>query len=363
MEQLRSPARLRDDAAGLARPPGTEVADRGAARPGWTPSSWRSKPRRLRSRESRCPTSSTSPAASAFEPPRRRPDDEFAAAAATIERCFPATGRSTDRLAALGRRGSWSRRSPAGCRRLARRRFRVAVGGDVRRSRRRGSRVSLVSGQPWAAYNWYDGGRRSRIDINTDLPARAWDLVHTVAHETYPGHHLEHAWKEADLVDGAGRLEASMLLDQHAGVPHHEGLANVGLRFAAPPEERDDLLLELFERAGLAIAADPAASREAAERTLALAGARRELGGRSWERRDPPPCRRTVPRRGPRLPLRGRADDAGGRREAARVHRAPALADICLRLRRRRGDDRRVAGRGARRPSGPPVSAACSTRR
>ena len=53
----------------------------------------------------------------------------------------------------------------------------------------------LVRDQPWGAYNWYDGGLRSRVDINTDLPIRAADLVHTVAHETFPGHHLEHAWK------------------------------------------------------------------------------------------------------------------------------------------------------------------------
>ncbi len=62
-------------------------------------------------------------------------------------------------------------------------------------------RVSLVTGQPWSGYNWYDGGGRSRVDLNTDLPVRAPELVITVAHETYPGHHLEHAWKEADLVD------------------------------------------------------------------------------------------------------------------------------------------------------------------
>ena len=34
-------------------------------------------------------------------------------------------------------------------------------------------RVGLVRDQPWAAYDWFDGGRRSRIDFNTDLPARA----------------------------------------------------------------------------------------------------------------------------------------------------------------------------------------------
>ena len=134
-----------------------------------------------------------------------------------------------------------------------------------------------MKGQPWAAYNWYDGGRRSRIDISTDLPARAWDLVDTVAHETYPGHHLEHAWKEATLVDGAGRVEASVLLINTPECLITEGLANVGLRFAAPREERTDLLTEVHERAGLAIAADPAASHDAAERTLALAGARAKL--------------------------------------------------------------------------------------
>ena len=63
-------------------------------------------------------------------------------------------------------------------------------------------RVSLVTDQPWRGYNWFDGGRRSRVDINTDLPVRAHGpRSDVVAHETYPGHHLEHAWKEADLVD------------------------------------------------------------------------------------------------------------------------------------------------------------------
>ena len=95
-------------------------------------------------------------------------------------------------------------------------------------------RVRLVTGQPWSGYNWYDGGRRSRVDVNTDLPVRVPALVHTVAHETYPGHHLEHAWKEADLVDGQGRLEASILLINTPECPISEGLADLGVRFADP---------------------------------------------------------------------------------------------------------------------------------
>ena len=33
-----------------------------------------------------------------------------------------------------------------------------------------------------------------------------------VAHETFPGHHLEHASKEANLVERRRRLEATILL-------------------------------------------------------------------------------------------------------------------------------------------------------
>jgi hypothetical protein len=139
-------------------------------------------------------------------------------------------------------------------------------------------RVSLVTGQPWSGYNWFDGGRRSRVDINTDLPVRVADLLHTVAHETYPGHHLEHAWKEADLVDGRGRLETSILLINTPECLISEGLADLGVRFAVPSDEHADLLVDTYERAGLAIARDAAAAREAAERTIALGRARHDLG-------------------------------------------------------------------------------------
>jgi hypothetical protein len=138
-------------------------------------------------------------------------------------------------------------------------------------------RVSLVRSQPWSGYNWFDGGRRSRVDINLDLPIRAPQLVHTVAHETYPGHHLEHAWKEADLVDAQGRLEASILLINTPECPISEGLADLGTTFAVPPDEEVDLLLELFERAGLEVAADAATAREQATFATQLTAARRKL--------------------------------------------------------------------------------------
>ncbi len=107
-------------------------------------------------------------------------------------------------------------------------------GRAVRAARRGGPAIGLVRDQPWSAYNWFDGGRRSRIDVNTDLPARAPSLPGTIAHEAYPGHHLEHATKEAELLDrGAPRVIDPA--HQHAECLISEGLADLGERFVAPP--------------------------------------------------------------------------------------------------------------------------------
>lgn len=43
--------------------------------------------------------------------------------------------------------------------------------------------------------------------INVDLPVWSHRLPDLVAHELYPGHHTEHAWKEHALVRGRGILE------------------------------------------------------------------------------------------------------------------------------------------------------------
>src|SRR4029078_6953189 len=112
-------------------------------------------------------------------------------------------------------------------------------------------RVRLVRDKPWSGYNWYDGGGRSRVDLNVDLPIRAPDLIHVLAHETYPGHHLEHAWKEAHLALVQGRMESSVLLINTPECLISEGLADLGHRFAVGPDGDAPLLAELAGRAGL----------------------------------------------------------------------------------------------------------------
>jgi hypothetical protein len=132
-------------------------------------------------------------------------------------------------------------------------------------------RVSLVSDRPWGGYNWYDGGHRSRVELNLDLPQRLPGLMGVVAHETYPGHHLEHSLKEEALVEGQGRLEASALLINTPECLVSEGLANLGRTIAVPDEEREPLLRELAAIGGVPFADDPGRLREAAARQAMVA--------------------------------------------------------------------------------------------
>ena len=87
----------------------------------------------------------------------------------------------------------------------------------------------LVTGQPWSGFNYYLGGLRSRVAVNTDLPVLSTGLAHLVAHESYPGHHTEHTRKEVGLVRQRRWWEESIFL---VGTPQcllAEGLADLGL--------------------------------------------------------------------------------------------------------------------------------------
>ena len=277
MEQHRPPAALRDDAIALRDRLGAEVAE--ADRRDWLDvqlvaiethaAALAGHPLPYLEHVTRC---------FSFEPPRRD-DRDFAAAAAEIEALLPGDGALIDRLAAWDAKFVIPvERLPAIVDRLVAR-YRTRAEGLFGLPDGEDLRVSLVTDEPWSGYNWYDGGRRSRVDLNTDLPVRATDLIHVVAHETYPGHHLEHAWKEADLVDTRGRLEASVLLMNTPECLISEGLADIGAGLAVREDELVDLLVEINGQAGLEIGRDPLAAREAAERSVALMAPRRVLIG------------------------------------------------------------------------------------
>ncbi|HET7725738.1 MAG TPA: hypothetical protein VFK54_00290 [Candidatus Limnocylindrales bacterium] len=275
MENRRTPGRLAEDAAALRDRLSAEVA--GDVRRAWLEVqllALETQARGLAGDE--LPYLEHVARCFAHEPVRR-PDDEFLAAGETLDALVPGPGPLDARLEAEEARWTVDREAAGRVvdrllerlRERAREQFGLPDGEAVH--------VSFVSNQPWGGYNHFDGGRRSRIDINTDLPVRIPKLVHLLAHETYPGHHLEGSTKEAELVDGRGWLEHAVLAINTPENLIGEGLADLGAGFAVGSDEEADLYVELAEIAGLPIAGDPAVLRDAAARRVRIGDANRRL--------------------------------------------------------------------------------------
>ncbi len=110
--------------------------------------------------------------------------------------------------------------------------------------------VELVSDEPWGAFNYYLGSRRSRAVINTDLPTRSFFLPELVAHEMYPGHHTEHACKEELLVEGRGWLEETIMLVTTPQSLVSEGIAMLALDMVVR-EQAEEWAAGLLEPVGV----------------------------------------------------------------------------------------------------------------
>jgi len=92
----------------------------------------------------------------------------------------------------------------------------------------------VVGDKPWSGFNYYLGGHRSKVAINSDLRQRMSQLPHLVAHESYPGHHTEHCRKEAGIV-AAGQDEQTLFLVNTPQCLMAEGLADLGLDAVVGP--------------------------------------------------------------------------------------------------------------------------------
>jgi hypothetical protein len=112
--------------------------------------------------------------------------------------------------------------------------------------------VEYVTNKPWAGYNWYKGGFRSVIQVNTDLPIYIDRAVDLAAHEGYPGHHVYNALLEKNLLRDRGWVEFSVYALFSPQSLIAEGTANYGKQVAFT--EIDRLALErdvLWPLAGL----------------------------------------------------------------------------------------------------------------
>src|SRR5262249_26313196 len=142
--------------------------------------------------------------------PRSHPVAEFEAAHRAIEALVPGPEPLPDRIEALRRavRVPKDRLETALAAALSA--ARTANAAFVKLPKDEHFDAVLVSGQPWSAYNWYQGGYRSRIELNTDLPTELNGLLGTMCHEGYPGHHVYNVLLEDRLVRGKGWIEYSI---------------------------------------------------------------------------------------------------------------------------------------------------------
>ena len=112
--------------------------------------------------------------------------------------------------------------------------------------------VEYVKDKPWSGYNWYKGGYRSVIQVNTDLPITIDRAIDLACHEGYPGHHVYNALLEKHLVRDRRWIEFSMypLFSPQSLIA--EGTANFGIPVAFPGTSRVEYeKAALFAEAGL----------------------------------------------------------------------------------------------------------------
>ena len=135
--------------------------------------------------------------------------------------------------------------------------------------------VEFVSNQPWRAYNWYLGGYKSRIEVNTDLPTHVNWLAGLMAHEGYPGHHTELSTKELKLIRQRNFQEHALVLINSPSCVISEGIATTALETILSDDELESWYREeILPRAGMSHI-DVARVREVSEATRKRSG----LGG------------------------------------------------------------------------------------
>jgi hypothetical protein len=119
--------------------------------------------------------------------------------------------------------------------------------------------VEYVTNKSWSGYNWYQGGYRSLIQVNTDLPIFIDRAIDLACHEGYPGHHVYNVLLEKNLGKDRGWIEFSVypLFSPQSLIA--EGTANFGIEVAFPGKERVEFeRTVLFPAAGL----DPSRAAE-----------------------------------------------------------------------------------------------------
>jgi hypothetical protein len=190
--------------------------------------------------------------------PQRVPEEVFEAAHEELDTALPGPGTVAERYQAWREGDGLRGEALAGVTEALASDFRARTESLVGLPPGESVDIEYVSDEPWAAFNYYLGELRSRVAVNTDVSLTPTFLTELVAHETYPGHHTEHAWKEELLVRERDQLEETILL---IGTPQSliaEGIAGLAPEILLGDEEHE---VTASHVSGTGVAYDPAVSR------------------------------------------------------------------------------------------------------
>jgi hypothetical protein len=117
--------------------------------------------------------------------------------------------------------------------------------------------VERVAGLGFEARAVYTGGFRTEVSLDQSASLDLARLVWLAAHETYPGHHVQHVLADRDLVITRGWHERAL----HARFGRHllvaEGAAEAGAALLLDGDAFDDLCREVALVAGMRAEAAP----------------------------------------------------------------------------------------------------------
>ncbi len=170
--------------------------------------------------------------------PTLEPLSAYDATLATIAQLVPGGGELADRVEAYFDRFTIpaARLKPTFDAAIAQCRARTAA--QVAMPEGENFDLQFVTGKSWSGYNFYMGGYRSIIQVNTDLPIRLSRALDLGCHEGYPGHHLFNLQIEAKLVRDRNWIEYSVYPLYSPQSFLAEGSANYGIDLAFPADER-----------------------------------------------------------------------------------------------------------------------------
>lgn len=126
----------------------------------------------------------------------------------------------------------------------------------------------VVGDERWAGKADYLGQRHTLIRINGDLPVSSARLLELVCHEAYPGHHTHGVFRDASLIEAAGRLELCVYVYPTPQALISEGVGCLALH-ALLGDEAENVAADCLQEIGVAYdAATATAVREAEELLL-----------------------------------------------------------------------------------------------